>query len=520
MKIRYVVLIGLVAAAVIGGAGYLGYRSSRAASAPAVEAPPTVPVSRGDVVLSVTAPGLLVDRSSTTLAAQVNGTLDSVNVHAGDVVTRGEVLAQIGNRDTFAAAVAEDQVQVLQKQQALDALVANAPVATAQAQAALVQAEQHLTDTQRSLQALLAPNVRWYQEQVMQAQNALTNAQQNSALVDISALQVQLRNAQAQLTTATNVYNNAKDAFAKCPTCLQVYAYDRMTTWPDAVNLYNDAVNLVQQIQVQIDQGQRGDALGITAAQDNLATAQQNLDTVLQGAEPLKVKAAQADVSVAEAQVEQAQRDWARLKDGPDPMSLKLAQADLANAQMALTKAQTDLDNLEIRAPFDGVVLSVAVMPGQSVGVGAPVATLTIPKTLEIQATVVQEDYPLVQVGQSVNLYFDALPDVNVTGHVVRIVPQRTADAQPEYPIYIALDTIPDHLAAGMTSDGSIVIASQSSVLRLPRSVVRAHSDGTAEVDVWADGQVETRSVRVGLRGDSYVEILTGLTEGDQVVAQ
>ena len=72
------------------------------------------------------------------------------------------------------------------------------------------------------------------------------------------------------------------------------------------------------------------------------------------------------------------------------------------------------------------MVLSVAVLPGQSVGVGAPVATFTIPKTLEIQATVVQEDYPLVQVGQSVNLYFDALPDTAVTGHVVRIVPQRT----------------------------------------------------------------------------------------------
>ena len=147
MKIRYVVLICLLAAAVIGGAGYLGYRNSRAASAPPVQAPPTVAVSRGDVVLSVTAPGLLVHRGSTTLAAQVNGTLDTVNVHAGDVVTRGQVLAQIGNRDAFAAAVAQDQVQVLQKQQALDVLISDAPVATAQARAALVQAEQHLTDT-------------------------------------------------------------------------------------------------------------------------------------------------------------------------------------------------------------------------------------------------------------------------------------------------------------------------------------------------------------------------------------
>ena len=125
-----------------------------------------------------------------------------------------------------------------------------------------------------------------------------------------------------------------------------------------------------------------------------------------------------------------------------------------------------------------------------------------------------------MQVGQSVNSYFDALPDTAVTGHVVRIVPQRTADAQPEYPIYVALDTVPDHLAGGMTADGSIVIAQQSNVLRLPRAVVHAHSDGTANVDVWDGEQVTTHSVRVGLRGDSYVEILSGLAEGDQVVAQ
>ena len=70
-----------------------------------------------------------------------------------------------------------------------------------------------------------------------------------------------------------------------------------------------------------------------------------------------------------------------------------------------------------------------------------------------------------------------------------------------------------------MTADGSIVIAQQSNVLRLPRAVVHAHWDGTANVDVWDGEQVTTHSVRVGLRGDSYVEILSGLAEGDQVVA-
>ena len=45
-------------------------------------------------------------------------------------------------------------------------------------------------------------------------------------------------------------------------------------------------------------------------------------------------------------------------------------------------------------------------------------------------------------------------------------------------------------------------------------------TDGSAEIEVWANGQTETRTVQTGLRGDQYVEILSGLAEGDQVVTQ
>jgi HlyD family secretion protein len=57
-------------------------------------------------------------------------------------------------------------------------------------------------------------------------------------------------------------------------------------------------------------------------------------------------------------------------------------------------------------------------------------------------------------------------------------------------------------------------------VLRLPRALVRAHSDGTAQVQVWLGDHAEERTVKIGLRGDQYVEILEGLREGDMVVGK
>jgi len=66
-----------------------------------------------------------------------------------------------------------------------------------------------------------------------------------------------------------------------------------------------------------------------------------------------------------------------------------------------------------------------------------------------------------------------------------------------------------------MSVDGSIVIAQKDNVLRLPRAVVRARPDGTAQIQVWAHGQIEKRQVKVGLKGDSYTEILSGLSAGE-----
>ena len=71
-----------------------------------------------------------------------------------------------------------------------------------------------------------------------------------------------------------------------------------------------------------------------------------------------------------------------------------------------------------------------------------------------------------------------------------------------------------------MTADASIIIARQTDVLRLPRAVARARTDGTAEIKVWREGQIETRNVKVGLRGDVYVQILEGLREGEEVLGQ
>jgi HlyD family secretion protein len=190
--------------------------------------------------------------------------------------------------------------------------------------------------------------------------------------------------------------------------------------------------------------------------------------------------------------------------------------------QLAVDEAETNLAKTVITAPFDGVVLDVFSRPGEQLSAGANVALITDPGQGEVRTTVIEEDLSWVMAGQAAEIYFDARPDVVVNGQVARIVPQRVpGEARPLYHVYLSLnDALPDGVYPGMTADASLLIESVDDVLRLPRALVTARSDGTATVEVWENGRAVARQITTGLRGDVYIAVLKGLAEGDEVVGE
>lgn len=201
------------------------------------------------------------------------------------------------------------------------------------------------------------------------------------------------------------------------------------------------------------------------------------------------------------------------------------ADFDEANAKLAQARAERDaakalVASMEIKAPFNGVVLEVKVRPGESIAGGAGILVINDPQAVELETEVVEEDLPLMGKGQAASLYFDALPDATLTGQVSRIVPDSISGDRPLYHVYIKLDNVPDKLAAGMSADASIVIAGHKGVLCLPRAVIRASAGDTVSVKVWDGGRSVSRQIKVGLRGDASIEILEGLKLGDLVVTK
>jgi len=233
-----------------------------------------------------------------------------------------------------------------------------------------------------------------------------------------------------------------------------------------------------------------------------------------------QLESARGQVSAAGQNHQEAQDALEQLLEGADPTELEMVRLDVEAAELALERVSRNLEMAVLAAPFDGVVLDVRLNLGEKVSPGADLVLLADPSSMEAEMEVIEEDLPLVQVGQPAELYFDALPDVLIRGRVARVVPLRISNERPLYAVYVALDEVPQSLAPGMTVDASFVIDGRSDVLRLPRALVRVRSDGTATLQVWANGQSDERAVETGLRGDVYVEILTGVQEDDLAVAE
>lgn len=238
-------------------------------------------------------------------------------------------------------------------------------------------------------------------------------------------------------------------------------------------------------------------------------------------------------VELAQAEYKQIQSQQWSVSQQANALSKNVDQSNLQaqylaesgidpRLQLAVDEAQKNLANTTIKAPFDGVVLDVFARPGEQLPAGSNLVLLTNPDQGEVRTTIIEEDLSIVAIGQKAEIYFDARPDILVNGEVSRIVPQRVeGEARPLYYVYLSLnDALPEGVFPGMTADASLLIDRAEDVLRLPRALVAARSDGTAVVDTWENGQIVSREISVGLRGDVYIAVLDGLAEGDEVVGE
>lgn len=173
---------------------------------------------------------------------------------------------------------------------------------------------------------------------------------------------------------------------------------------------------------------------------------------------------------------------------------------------------------LDIRAPYDGVVVEKLVFEGQRVMAGDPLLRLVDLRRVWVEAEVFEQDLALVRLGQRVTVELEAFPGRPRSGPIVFLQPAvdpRTRTMR----VRIALDNSDRQLRPGMYATIRLRAAATGTVVLVPRSAVLSTGRRDLVFVRTDDGILEPREVVRGLASDNRVEIRSGLAAGEWVVA-
>jgi RND family efflux transporter MFP subunit len=230
--------------------------------------------------------------------------------------------------------------------------------------------------------------------------------------------------------------------------------------------------------------------------------------------------------------VSESALDAARAEEQALAARLEALKSEVRVAASNVRVREQDLNDLEVFAPFDGVVVSKDAQPGEivspiSAGGGftrTGIATIVDMESREIEVDVNEAFINRVYPGQKTQAVLDAYPDWTIPSHVINIVP--TADRQKAtVRVRIGFDELDPRILRDMGVKVRFLEEQNGSspaggaVVRVPASAV-LNDNGTRYVWRVRDDRVERVAIRTGSEREGQIDVLSGLNAGDVVVAR
>ncbi len=369
------------------------------------------------------------------------------------------------------------QVQTGQELEALDPTSVSPSV---------LNAQQTLVDAKNSLQSLQTSTLT-----TTQAQQALANAQANykTAQDALSALQVQ---------------TNANNTTIKQDQADLLLAQEQLQKMESK---YGTLTKLQPTNKTKANK-----VLKLATAQTSVDNAQKTLDWAQGNPSTNDIAVAQANLAVAQSQLNDAQRAYDQVKNGITPDTLAAAQA-------AVDAAQATVNEIRLTAPISGTVTSVGNMPGDLVSAGTTGVEIDNLSSQFVDVVVSEIDINKIQVGQAVQLTFDAIPNQTYNGKVTTVGTVGTSSqGVVNFPVTVQLTDADGKVKPGMSAAVSIDVATDNNVLLVPNQAVRSLGSQHT-VTVLYQGQLIPVQVTTGISNDTTTEITGGqLKEGDTIV--
>lgn len=205
---------------------------------------------------------------------------------------------------------------------------------------------------------------------------------------------------------------------------------------------------------------------------------------------------------------------------------LQSAQDSLRNAELSMDSTQNQLDSYTITSPIQGTIVDKQYKTGDTVEGGKTLCTIYDLSYLELTMNIDELDISKISEGQAVQVTADAVEGQTYTGVITKVsVLGSTSSGVTSYPVTVRIDET-DGLRPGMNVDAEIILEEAKDVLSVPVEAVNrgglvlitrdSPSASAASEQEAPEGYVYI-TVETGVSDDSYIQVISGLQEGDTV---
>ena len=219
---------------------------------------------------------------------------------------------------------------------------------------------------------------------------------------------------------------------------------------------------------------------------------------------------------------------------------IESAAIQVKNAELTLQNARDRLEDYSITSTIDGTVIeknydvgdTLDTSTSSTTGIAYPAVIYDL-SALTFDIRIHELDINKIQVGQAVEITSDALDGQSFTGRVDKVnINGTTSNGVTTYPVTVLIDGSPDELKPGMNISAKIVVEDAGEVLCIPVEAVNRGQNGASTVLVAGPGaldeagnladssKLEEREVTLGRNDEAYIEVLSGLEEGETVFIQ
>ena len=227
-----------------------------------------------------------------------------------------------------------------------------------------------------------------------------------------------------------------------------------------------------------------------------------------------------ANVLTAEANYAQFEKDVERLtrlseENAVTKRDLEQATIGLKKAKADLINAKKALGNTSIKAPIPGYINNDFITVGQLLGGGSPVCEIVNNSKLKLNIKVSEREVYKIRTGQSVTVSLTVFPDKKFNGTITSIAEK--ADAVMKFNVEITLDNdVNAHLKSGLYAEVVLPVKNEEELIISKAGIVGSMESPI--VYVAQNGEATKRELIIGQSNNKQVEVLSGLSDGEQVI--